>query len=151
MVSLTVYTTHPLDTAYLKRVGEKTLQYCKRGDRSLNLIFVGEGKMRTLNKFYRGKNRITDVLAFSYDESEANLHKHRFIESPILEKILGEIVICVPYAAKQAKREKHSLDEELAALIIHGVLHLAGYDHEQGKDEEKKMFDIQSEIFKTIA
>jgi len=84
--------------------------------------------MRTLNRRYRKKDRTTDVLAFAMREA-AN-------PCPTL---LGDVVISIPTAVKQAKAAGRSLDEELAVLLVHGVLHLCGYDHERGKREALRM------------
>ena len=88
------------------------------GDPEIGLVFVGTKAIRTLNRKYRRKDRPTDVLSFRIGKKGAD------------EKFyLGDIVISVPAAAKQARNGRHSLERELEVLVLHGFLHLAGYDH----------------------
>lgn len=88
--------------------------------KDLSIAFVTEPEMKKLNLVYRGKNRITDVLSFDYGNA-------------------GEIVICYKQAEKQAKEKKYSTGRELTILLIHAILHLAGYDHEKNEKEAKVM------------
>jgi probable rRNA maturation factor len=90
-----------------------------------NVVFVSDRKMRELNNDFRGKNATTDVLSFPFeaDEFEANTN------------FLGDIVISVEQAAKQAAENDLTLETEIKQLILHGVLHLCGYDHETDKGE----------------
>ncbi len=86
--------------------------------------------MRTLNRTYRGKDRTTDVLSFAMREG-------RF--SRIRPELLGDIVICAPAAARQAASLGHSYGREIDRLLVHGLLHLVGYDHERGEREGERM------------
>ncbi len=79
--------------------------------------------MRSLNRRYRGKDRTTDVLSFSLREGTF---------PRIQPNVLGDIVISVPAAARQAAEAGHPLIREIERLLVHGLLHLLGYDHEQG-------------------
>jgi probable rRNA maturation factor len=90
-----------------------------------NVVLVYDRKMRELNNDFRGKNATTDVLSFPFeaDEFEANTN------------FLGDIVISVEQAAKQAAENDLTLETEIKQLILHGVLHLCGYDHETDKGE----------------
>jgi rRNA maturation RNase YbeY len=81
-----------------------------------------------LNREYRGQDRSTDVLAFPLREGPG----------PI-SNLLGDVVIALPVAISQAREYGHSVDEELIRLLIHGVLHLLGYDHEKGEREARRM------------
>jgi len=110
------------------------------------LAIVGDGRIRKLNKMYRGKNRVTDVLSFGDKTVMPYLAKAfprlkkgqdiRFINPPDGIKRIGEIILCYPQAKKQAKRLNHSLEKELTILLIHGTLHLLGYNHETMEDME---------------
>lgn len=94
---------------------------------SISLAFVDAKEITKLNARYRHKNKSTDVLSFNLSD------KH----SPAGEgddKILGEVIICWPVLKKQAKQKRHSLTKELQLLLVHGTLHLLGYDHEQAKE-----------------
>ncbi len=94
-----------------------------RGERmrgSVNIVLIGDARMKTLNSKYRGVNKTTDVLSFSFDDDEGD-------QPP---SIAGEIYISVPQAAKQARRAGHELADELLFLTSHGILHILGYTHE---------------------
>jgi probable rRNA maturation factor len=99
----------------------------------ISIAFVDKKTMKSLNKTYRGKDAVTDVLSFT-------------LGSPDL---LGELILSYDQAKIQAKEQKHSVRMELAFLIVHGLLHLHGYDHEQPKDA-KRMFPIQERILTTL-
>ncbi|NMB48692.1 rRNA maturation RNase YbeY [Candidatus Kuenenbacteria bacterium] len=86
----------------------------------LSLAFVSLPVMRRLNLSYRGQNRATDVLSFIFDGSKKNLS--------------GEIIICLPVAKSQARHFNHPLYREIFRLLVHGLVHLAGYDHVKAKD-----------------
>ena len=90
----------------------------------ISVAFVSEAEMKRLNKKYRGKNRSTDVLSFEgWDE----------------------ILLCYPVAKRQAKAMGHSTRQEILFLLVHGLLHLAGYDHMTPKDA-KRMFPLQTRL-----
>jgi probable rRNA maturation factor len=99
-------------------------------DTGLSILLVGDRTMRSLNRRYRGKDRTTDVLSFSLREGQGAVASHR---------LLGDIVISVPAARRQAREAGHSLRAEVDRLLVHGLLHLLGYDHERGKAEERRM------------
>jgi probable rRNA maturation factor len=98
--------------------------------------------MRTLNRDYRGKDRVTDVLSFSMREG-------RFPD--MQPALLGDIVISVPVAEKQARAAGHPLEREIERLLVHGLLHLMGYDHEQGLQQARKMRRKEEFLLKRIS
>lgn len=103
--------------------------------KDISIVLVNDKKIQELNKIYRKKNKVTDVLSFGdWNDKE----------------FLGEVIICLPQAKQQAKKFGTSLKQELTRLLIHGILHLAGFDHEKSKSEEKKMFKLQEEIIEKI-
>jgi len=131
------------------------------GDKiEISLAVVGDGRMRRLNKMYRGKNRVTDVLAFSHRSVLPYLVKAfppvgkktevEFVGPPDGIERLGEVVICYPRAKKQAKRMGHSLEKELTLLFTHGLLHLLGYDHEKDIKEAEEMRKLEEEILSDL-
>jgi probable rRNA maturation factor len=81
--------------------------------RPIELIFAGNALVRQLNRDHRKLDKVTDVLSFVYDEAD----------------LLGEIYIAVPQVKSQAPRWKNSFKNELRRVVVHGLLHLAGYDH----------------------
>ncbi|HHT38820.1 MAG TPA: rRNA maturation RNase YbeY [Mollicutes bacterium] len=111
--------------------------YEKVNDAFFSIIFIDDKKMRELNKQYRKIDKSTDVLSFAFEDNED------LSEGTI--RMLGEIYISVDRAREQAELYGHSYLRELAFLMIHGFLHLLGYDH-MNDDDEKKMFDRQEVI-----
>ena len=123
----------------LRRVTAKLLQLLDEGEAEVCIALVGDTKMRRLNRTYRSKDRSTDVLAFAY----------RKVESDVAP-LLGDVVISIPTARRQAKAFDHSLDEEVLRLLIHGVLHLVGYDHERSRQQARRMERKETELFETF-
>ncbi len=98
--------------------------------------------MRTLNSRYRGQDKTTDVLSFS-------LREGRFPH--IQPEMLGDIVISVPVAARQAREEGHALTHEIDRLLVHGLLHLLGHDHERSSREARRMMKKEQQLLKRIS
>lgn len=108
---------------------------------ALSVAVVSDRKMRALNRSYRGKDRTTDVLSFSRLEGEGP-------RSPEAE--IGDILISFATAKAQAKDYGAPLGEELERLVVHGVLHLFGYDHEADPREAKRMFRLQNRVLRSL-
>ena len=109
---------HPLNRKRIRSLIERLSTRYRLGDPEVVLVFVGTKAIRTLNRKYRRRDRPTDVLSFPIGKKGAD---GKFY--------LGDIVISVPDAAKQARKRGHGLEREMEVLAIHGFLHLAGYDH----------------------
>ena len=107
----------------------------------LSVMFVGSRMMARLNYTYRGKKGTTDVLSFPMDSCNQN--------SPC--PALGDIVICVPSALVQAREYNILFYEELLRLLIHGLLHLSGYDHERNDYQKIRMRKKERELINAIA
>jgi len=105
------------------------LEDLELGDRELSVVLTDDDEIHELNRDYRGKDRPTDVLAFALSEGEA---------SEFAGPLLGDVVISVPTARKQATRRKRELEDELRMLLAHGLLHLVGWDH-QTDEEDRRM------------
>jgi len=90
-----------------------------KGEREVSVLFCGDRRMRSLNRRYRRIDRSTDVLAFPADAGDT----------------LGDIVVSIPYAARQARRRGEPVSREVDRLLVHGFLHLLGYDHETDEGE----------------
>ena len=129
----------------VRRAGlEPFLRNLKRrlrlANRELNICFVDDGEIRRLNSLYRGKDKATDVLSFAWNdgggrpgrEASASLSRRAWGEKA---NFLGEVVISVETARHNAAAEGHSTLNEIRWLILHGVLHLLGYDHERDTGE----------------
>lgn len=100
----------------------------------ITCVFLNKTEMKILNNSFRKKNKPTDVLSFQ----------------PLDSNSMGELVFCLDVLTLQAKKQKHSLSFEFLYMLIHGVLHLLGYDHEASKKEEKVMFLLQDLVFEQL-
>jgi probable rRNA maturation factor len=107
-------------------------------DLEVSLAIVGDKLIRKLNQQYRHRDYVTDVLSFSADQKDFIL--------PREARYLGEIVISYPQTRRQAKFNRGVVKNEFFFLLVHGLLHLLGYDHEQSKKEAKRMENLQQEI-----
>lgn len=101
----------------------------------ISIVFTDSETVQKLNRDYRGVDEPTDVLAFYMLPRQGD--DFSFVLPPDSITHLGEIIISYPQAVEQAKEQGHSVEQELALLIIHGILHLLGYDHEQPEEEAK--------------
>jgi probable rRNA maturation factor len=109
----------------------------------VSLVFTNSEKVRQLNRDYRGVDEPTDVLAFyMLPQKEAD---SSFALPPDGVTRLGEVIISYPQAVAQAKEQGHSPERELALLIVHGILHLLGYDHEE-PEKESRMREREREL-----
>jgi rRNA maturation RNase YbeY len=108
---------------------------------SLGVTLVGDREMRELNLAYRGKDRATDVLSFS--QLEGFSFDHQTAE-------LGDIIISPAQAKRQADERGHSLKQEMRILLIHGLLHLIGYDHEKSAYQAGRMRKIEKELMGAV-
>ena len=111
----------------LERILRVVNRFVKVKDYEVSIAFVNNKTIRFANRVYRGKDSVTDVLSFS------------------LKKNSGEILVSYSQAKTQAKETGHGVRDEISFLIVHGLLHLFGHDHEKPK-EAKKMFDLQKKI-----
>jgi probable rRNA maturation factor len=96
----------------------------------VSVLFVGDAAMRSLNRRYRKKDRATDVLSFSFREGAG---------WTVQPDLLGDIVISVPAARRQARTAGVPFSQEIDRLLVHGLLHLLGYDHERGGADALRM------------
>lgn len=130
----------PAERRCLEEVSKLFLRRLKI-KKQVSLVLMGDKKIQKLNKIYRYKDRVTDVLAFGdFSPPDARLSGRQG------QGLLGEIVICLPQARRQAKAYGVSFKQELARLLLHGLLHLKGYDHEKSESEAKKMFGKQEKV-----
>ncbi|QED48679.1 rRNA maturation RNase YbeY [Cytobacillus dafuensis] len=111
-------------------------------DSEVSLTFVSNEKIREINKEYRNKDSVTDVISFAMEEMGEGEIELIGVDMP---RVLGDIIISVARARGQAEEYGHSNMRELGFLAVHGFLHLLGYDHETA-DEEKEMFTRQKDI-----
>ena len=127
-------------TRALIRLTESVLTLAKHPTASLSLSLVGTSRMRQLNRTYRNRDYATDVLAFPADPLKGQMGP-----------FLGDVVICLPTAQAQAATFGNTPDQELLRLLIHGILHLLGYDHERSSQEAARMRRKEQSLFKQLS
>jgi len=131
----------------------------------IEVVLIGQNRIRNINKRLRGKNQVTDILSFAFSEVKKPTKKELqftpldnkenltgFIEPPKIPQNFGEILLCPSRIKKQAKRFKKTFKEELTLVFIHGLLHLLGYDHKDTKSTKemrKREKEILSSYFKS--
>jgi len=126
---VTNLTQKRINSVFLQRVFEAAKKILGKKIEEVSLVLAGDDKIKEINKKYRRKNETTDVLSFEE---------------------LNEIFISLPQAKKQAQERKIGLNCELTRLFVHGIVHLAGFDHEKSKTEAKKMEEIENKIISKI-
>lgn len=97
----------------------------------LIIVFVSKNKIRQLNKQFRGKDKSTDILSFESFE----------------EEVLGELILCWDVLVVQAKEHSLKIEQEVCYMLVHGILHLLGYDHEKDDKQAQQMYRLQDQIY----
>ena len=123
----------------LTTVAQKVLDLVGESETELSLEIVGNSRIQRLNRQYRRENHPTDVLAFSLRKAPGPS-----------TRLLGDVIISLHMAQAQARRFGHPVDEELLRLLIHGTLHLLGYDHERGGQEARRMRHKEQAILQSL-
>jgi probable rRNA maturation factor len=118
---------HKIHSKRFRELLEKLIRIYKVDDPELTLAFVNNSAIQDLNRRFLDEDRPTDVLSFPIGEKGADGIYY-----------LGDIIISVPQANKQRLEKKHGLERELEMLTIHGFLHLLGYEHFEGMEEEEE-------------
>jgi probable rRNA maturation factor len=129
-----------LDTALLKKRARALLRALGHARSELSIALVDDAEIEALNDTWRSQDRPTDVLSFSLLEGEGVDHRGA---------LLGDVVISVETASAQAALRHRGLDEEVTRLLIHGLLHLLGHDHEQ-VDEARRMEAEQRRLWRVV-
>lgn len=122
--------------AALKKKIKKALKMLGLKEKLLSVHLCDDAEIKSMNKKFRKKNKATDVLSFEAAMDAGD---------PFMEHVLGDIVISVDTAKRQAQTAGHSLLEELTVLFVHGLLHVLGYDHERG--DEESVMQAEAELF----
>lgn len=127
----------PLGT--VSAAAELALQKCQSKEVIVGILITGDAEIHALNREYRSMDKPTDVLSFNgnYMDPESGL------------EYLGDIIISVPRAKKQASVGGHSSEQEIQLLVIHGILHLSGFDHDTPA-RQKIMWKVQAELLNEI-
>ena len=122
---------------WLEAVAKKVLEAQGAGaEAEMGLVIATQERIKELNRDYLGEDEPTDVLAFSARE-EKETDQSPFIHPPDGLLHLGEVIIAYPQAVVQASEHGHPVKKELAVLLIHGLLHLLGYDHDEPEGERR--------------
>ncbi|MCW5800153.1 MAG: rRNA maturation RNase YbeY [Nitrospira sp.] len=132
-------TRKKLRLASLRKLANRILQFIGESEALLSLEIVGDDRMRRLNRTFRHRDTTTDVLAFATREGPG---------PP--SDLLGDIVISLPQAIRQAREHQQGIDHELVVLLIHGILHLCGYDHERSEAEARRMARRERAVLRGI-
>ena len=144
MVEIQNLTASYVDVSFVRRVVRETLQSSGMyGIIGVGVVFVGTARMRRLNTTYHHENRVTDVLSFPASPTF-------FIPKFYGESYLGEIVVCAPYLKKQALDTRAPYRTMLAHVLIHGTLHLMGYEHDVGGANSTRMHHREEKIMKKL-
>jgi probable rRNA maturation factor len=142
--------TLPVDKSWLEKVALKVLAVEGIGSSTeMGLLVTDSKTVQRLNRIYRSEDEPTDVLSFQMAPDTSEDYEPSFVNAPDGIKHLGEVVISYPQAMKQAKERGHSVARELALLIIHGTLHLLGYDHEL-PDDAQMMRNEENQILSLV-
>lgn len=128
------------DRRLLRRRARRILESLESGTCELSIALLDDPEMAELNESYRGRSGATDVLSFSLREGAHAAHRGQ---------LLGDVAIGVRYAARRAARRRRSLDDEVARLLVHGVLHLLGYDHER-EVEAREMRRAERRLWRVL-
>ncbi|MBL8076030.1 MAG: rRNA maturation RNase YbeY [Nitrospira sp.] len=138
-------TRHLVRQVRLVELAQRVLLLSGEAHSELSLELIGDRRMQRLNREYRHRDRTTDVLAFPTREA--------IVPNGLScrTSLLGDVVISLPTAIRQARAMGRSVDEELAILLVHGVLHLCGYDHERNMREAKRMSRRERTILRLIS
>lgn len=127
MIEINNLTFTSISKSYLKKVSETVLKGEGKKNFYLSIALIGVSRIKKLNKKYLKRDYPTDVLVFPETEGCLKINN------------LGEIIICPQVVKKNAKKFKLTFKKELSKVLIHGILHLLGYDHEKSRKEAEKM------------
>ena len=128
-----------LPSRSLKKIAEAILALVGEPEAELSLALIGNAEMQKLNAKYRRKDYPTDVLSFPIDET-----------LPAANRLLGDVIISVEKAREQAQQRGRTQDEEMAMLLIHGIVHLLGYDHERSAKDARMMKRLENKIYRQL-
>lgn len=121
-------------TLFVGELKKRRVLKKSQGERELTLVFLDKKPAQKINKEFRGKDYATDVLSFDSMSPDS----------------LGELVLCPEVLKRQAKEHKLTYKMELGYMLMHGVLHLLGYDHETSEADAREMFSLQDSIFEKL-
>ena len=133
--------TVKIHTVLIKRQTQRAMTYLGCADGELSIMFVNDRFIQTLNRDYRQQDRPTNVLAFPQSTTIASM--------PV-STLLGDVIVSLPTAAREAYSLQQSLEEWVTFLLVHGLLHLLGYDHEQSPTKRQRMEALEEEVMQYL-
>ena len=126
----------------LRKVAQRILSASACPDAYLSILIVDDAAIQEINRDYLNKDRPTNVISFAMQEGEGG---------GVQPDLLGDVVISAETAARDACEAQNSFESELYFLLLHGILHLLGYDHERGTEEDAKLMEARErEVFTLI-
>ena len=143
MIEINNLTTSSIDKSFIKKVAEEVIKGEDKEGADLSIAIVESEEIKKVNNSYRGKNEVTNVLSFSESDVSSDYPEIR-------NNHLGEVLVCLERVKKDAREQEIDQEKELAKVLIHGILHLLGYDHERSEEEAKKMEDKQNYYLSNI-
>lgn len=139
-----------VDKRWLRRLVKQSLAlHGIDAEVELSLVISDDVAVRELNRRYRGIDQPTDVLSFALHSDDVCRTRAAFVMPPGDVVDLGEVIISYPRAAKQAAERNCSVEDELALLVVHGVLHLLGYDHDKPA-REREMRALEQKVLAAV-
>ena len=133
--------TVKIHTVLIKRQMQRAMTYLGCAEGELSIMFVNDRFIQTLNRDYRQQDRPTNVLAFPQSTTLANMPA---------DTLLGDVIVSLPTAAREAYAFQQSLEERVTFLLVHGLLHLLGYDHEQSLTKRQRMAALEVEVMRHL-
>ena len=129
--------TVAIHTTAIKKHVRRIMAYLDCTDRELSVVFGSDRLLQELNCTYRHKDRTTNVLAFP---------QHPTYEGEPITAMLGDVIVSLPTAAREAYALQQSLEERVVSLLLHGILHLLGYDHERSAAQRRDMETLERQV-----
>jgi probable rRNA maturation factor len=123
-----------LPSRQVRAIAQRMLSFLARDSAELSILLTDDSYIRVLNRDHRGKDRPTDVLAFPQDEDGPGGTE---LAGPAPDQLLGDVVISLDTAERQARSRRRALIDEVSFLLAHGILHLVGYDHQDDAEEAR--------------
>lgn len=137
-----------VDIMDLDRAVTATLAHLNYEDASLTIVITGDEEVARLNRTYRQAEGPTDILSFPAQDDDEMFELPPEIELEV-GGYLGDLIIAYPFTVVQAERYHNPLASELRLLVVHGTLHLLGYDHDT-EERQREMWQIQAEVLSTL-
>ena len=138
-----------VEESWLTAAAGATLRACDRGELSMSILVVDDDELQRYNRIYRQQDAPTDVLSFAVQEGSTLLEEMPDALTAELDAELGDLVLAYPYASRQSEQHGHTLAAELQLLVVHGTLHLLGFDHDS-VTRQSEMWSKQTEILSSL-